>query len=204
MAWFVTVCDRTCPDHNNNFLTVNTFSRRRFNLGCPRYSWRFHDLYDTQKKKSNKSRVMGTRAVNIRGDRVVLAILWSSYTFLVWRRRIFLFFFFCVWQRWRRLLFFLVSQKVTMGNCLKSSGGGQQDNATLLSNSPDSAVTGASSQDPLGPPLSYNVRVVCFVCLRFRLLFCDVTGEGERAKRGLFFFFSCVVLLSVLVSSRLG
>ncbi|XP_043281930.1 RING finger protein 11 [Venturia canescens] len=41
-----------------------------------------------------------------------------------------------------------------MGNCLKSNGG-QQDNATLLSNSPDPAVTGTAPQEAM-QPLSFN------------------------------------------------
>lgn len=43
-----------------------------------------------------------------------------------------------------------------MGNCLKRAGGNQQDNTTLLSNSPDPALTSGSSQEGLGPPIPYN------------------------------------------------
>ncbi|KAK0077515.1 hypothetical protein PV325_003883 [Microctonus aethiopoides] len=46
-----------------------------------------------------------------------------------------------------------------MGNCLKS-GSGQQDNATLLANSPDPAITSSLSQDPLGAQsMPYNEMV---------------------------------------------
>ncbi|XP_011308388.1 RING finger protein 11 [Fopius arisanus] len=46
-----------------------------------------------------------------------------------------------------------------MGNCLKS-GGGQNDNANLLSNSLDPGVTGSSSQDPLGArTMPYNEMI---------------------------------------------
>lgn len=45
-----------------------------------------------------------------------------------------------------------------MGNCLKRAGGNQQDNTTLLSSNPESAVsTSGSSQEGLGPPIPYNV-----------------------------------------------
>lgn len=46
-----------------------------------------------------------------------------------------------------------------MGNCLKS-GSGQQDNATLLANSPDPAITSSLSQDSLGAQsMPYNVII---------------------------------------------
>ncbi|CAD6221377.1 GSCOCG00005173001-RA-CDS [Cotesia congregata] len=47
-----------------------------------------------------------------------------------------------------------------MGNCLKSSGGAQNDNATLLNNSPDPAMSGSLSQDQLNSQaMPYNELV---------------------------------------------
>lgn len=44
-----------------------------------------------------------------------------------------------------------------MGNCLKGSSG-QTDNATLLSNNPDPALSGSLSQDTIGSQtMPYNV-----------------------------------------------
>ncbi|XP_012280607.1 RING finger protein 11 [Orussus abietinus] len=43
-----------------------------------------------------------------------------------------------------------------MGNCFKRVGGSQQDNNTLLNNSPDPALTSGFLQEALGPPIPYN------------------------------------------------
>lgn len=45
-----------------------------------------------------------------------------------------------------------------MGNCLKRSGSGHQDNTTLLSNNTDPpTLTSGSLQEGLGPPIPNNV-----------------------------------------------
>ncbi|KOX73998.1 RING finger protein 11 [Melipona quadrifasciata] len=47
-----------------------------------------------------------------------------------------------------------------MGNCLKRSGSGQQDNTTLLSNNSDPpTLTSGSLQEGLGPPIPNNEAV---------------------------------------------